>query len=230
MRKLARDLRPFPFALIFVAFFILSSGGLQAELHEPADIDFPTSDGGQIHAHLYGSGDHAVVLAHGKVFNKESWQPLSEILAGRGFRVLALDFRGYGQSIAGSEPGRLDLDVLGAVAYLGSQGVKDVSLIGASMGGWAVANAATQCKPGRLQNVILMAPAPIDAPEAMQADRILYIVSEGEPGLGRIRQQYDRAPDPKQLELLPGSAHAQHIFKTDQAEALVDLILAALAD
>lgn len=230
MRQLARDLRPFPFALTLVAGFCLSSFGSQAEMHEPTEISFPTSDGGEIHAHLYGSGRHAVVLAHGKVFDKESWQPLAERLAGQGYRVLALDFRGYGQSTAGSETGRLDLDVLGAVAFLESQDTEEISLIGASMGGWGVGNAATHCEPGRLRKVVLLAPAPIDAPEEMRADEFVYIASVEEGGIDGIRSQFARAPEPKRLELLPGSAHAQHVFKTDQAEMLVGLILAALAD
>lgn len=230
MRELARDFRPFPFALIFVAFLILSSGGSQAEMHEPTEISFPTSDGGEIHAHLYGSGSHTVVLAHGKVFDKESWRSLAEKLTDQGLKVLALDFRGYGQSTAGSEPGRLDLDVLGAVAFMESKDADEISLIGASMGGWAVGNAATQSEPRRLHKVILLAPAPIDTPEDMQADEFVYIASTGEGGIDRIRSQFTRAPEPKRLELLPGSAHAQHIFKTDQAEALAELILEALAD
>ena len=41
----------------------------------------------------------------------------------------------------------------------------------------------------------------------------------------QVEDQYERAPEPKRLEMLPGSAHAQHIFKTDQAEPLMQLIL-----
>ena len=45
----------------------------------------------------------------------------------------------------------------------------------------------------------------------------------------RVRDQYERASEPKRLELLPGDAHAQHIFRTDQGEALSALILAFLS-
>jgi len=44
-----------------------------------------------------------------------------------------------------------------------------------------------------------------------------------------VRQQYELAPDPKELILLPADAHAQYIFKTDQAERLTEGILAFLA-
>src|SRR5437762_2991375 len=61
-------------------------------------ISFPTEDGGLIFADVYGEGERAVVLAHGGRFNKESWAKQAQTLAAAGFRVLALDFRGYGKS------------------------------------------------------------------------------------------------------------------------------------
>ena len=47
--------------------------------------------------------------------------------------------------------------------------------------------------------------------------------------LPSIRKQYQRAPEPKELLILEGSAHAQHIFGTDQAERLMDEILRFLS-
>ena len=230
MRRLARDLREIPFTLMLVAGWtgLIGSSSMSAG-QPPADIEFATSDGGQIHAHLYGTGDRAVVLAHGKVFDKESWQPLAERLAETGVRVLALDFRGYGDSSPGTEGNRIDLDVLGAVDYLEKHGTASISLLGASMGGWAVGKAASQLEPGRIDKIVLLAPAPIEHPQAMRAGEIVYIASEGEGGIDRIRRQYGLAPEPKRLELLPGAAHAQHVFKTDQAEALMELLVASLS-
>ena len=144
--------------------------------------------------------------------------------------VVALDFRGYGRSTPGSQDNRIDLDVLGAVAYLEDAGAREISLLGASMGGWAVGSAATQCEPEQIHKVVLLAPAPIERPEAMRAGSFVYIVSEGEGSFRRVEEQYDRAPEPKRLEVLTGEAHAQHVFKTDQAQTLTDLVLAALTE
>ena len=143
--------------------------------------------------------------------------------------MLALDFRGYGKSTPGSEAERLDLDVLAAVDYLEEQGAGVISLLGASMGGWAVGNAAIQCAPGRLHKVILLAPAPIDKPQEMKAGAFVYVAAEGERGIGRIVKQFELAPEPKRLELLSGTAHAQHIFKTDQADELRRIIQSELS-
>ena len=43
--------------------------------------------------------------------------------------------------------------------------------------------------------------------------------------LPSIREQYERAPAPKKLVILEGSAHAQHIFGTDQGARLLEEIL-----
>ena len=53
--------------------------------------------------------------------------------------------------------------------------------------------------------------------------------ADGTPRLVRIREQYERAPEPKELVILEGSAHAQFIFQTDQAERLMREILRFLS-
>ena len=53
---------------------------------------------------------------------------------------------------------------------------------------------------------------------------------EGTLRLPEIRDQHDRAPGPKQLVILEGSAHAQYIFDTDQGEPLMQEILRFLSE
>lgn len=226
MQELARDLRTVSLALIMAA---LGSGAATAAM-APTAVSFPTADGGEIHGLLYGNGDHAVILAHGKVFNKESWAPLAPRLAAAGLHVLAIDFRGYGSSQAGTEGQSFFLDLMGAMAYLRQQGATRISLVGASMGGGVAARTAVLAEPGAIDRLVLLAPAGILKTAEMKANRILYITSEGDPSVERIREQYNLAPEPKSLEILPGEAHAQHIFKTAQAEALVELIMGGLVD
>ncbi|TXL11558.1 hypothetical protein BMR08_04170, partial [Methylococcaceae bacterium CS2] len=54
---------------------------------------------------------------------------------------------------------------------------------------------------------------------------LLFIASEDEYLAKALRSSYDKAPEPKMLKLIPGNAHAQHIFKTSQADVLTDIIL-----
>ena len=101
-------------------------------------VSFPTEDGGLVYADVYGEGERGVVLAHGGRFNKESWGTQARTLESAGFHVLALDFRGYGQSrgpgdsVVLSAP--LFSNVLAAVRHLRRTGAKSVSVVGGSMG------------------------------------------------------------------------------------------------
>jgi pimeloyl-ACP methyl ester carboxylesterase len=197
-------------------------------------VSFPTEDGSMVQADLYGEGDRGVVLAHGGRFDKASWEKQAKTLVRHGFRALAIEFRGHdqppGDRSAKSADGNLDLDVLAAVRYLRKSGVKSVSVVGASMGGGAAADASVKSEPGEIDRLVLLAPSAIDHPELMKG-RKLFIVSRddaqgnGSPRLPKIREQYEWAPQPKELLILDGSAHAQFIFSTDQGERLMRDIL-----
>lgn len=217
MSKLTRHL------VITLGLLLLAPLALAAP--SPTDVSFPTADGGSVDADLYGSGTQGVVLAHGAIFNKQSWAPLAKRIAANGLRVLAIDFRGYGKSQAGNKPGALYLDVMAAVRWLHKQGVKSVDVVGGSMGGGAVGEAATRLKAGEIDKLVLLSAMPIDNPEDLKAKSILFIASRGEGLAPTVREQYQRAPKPKKLIFLNGSAHAQNIFATNQAQNLSDDIV-----
>lgn len=201
-------------------------------------VSFPTLDGWTIQADLYGTGDRAVVLAHGGRFEKGSWEKQARALVKAGFRALAIDLRGFGQSKEGPQSARADfgspLDVLAAVRYLHENGAKTVSVVGASMGGDAAEEALGLAKPGEIDRTVLLAHGAYGAPEKLTG-RKLFIVSRDDLGSGdiprlpKIREQYEKAPDPKELVVLEGSAHAQFIFQTDQGERLMREILRFLS-
>lgn len=204
----------------------------------PERISIPTEDGGIIYADLYGSGGRAVVLAHGGQFNKQSWEKQARLLVKAGFRVLAFDFRGYGQSRGpgqenpGSAPFRFD--VLAAVRYLRTTGAKTVSVVGASLGGGAAADASIEAAQGEIDRIVLLAGYGDGPPEKIKG-RKLFVVARDDrnsdgPRLPKIREQYEKAPEPKKLIILDGSAHAQFLFQTNQGPRLMNEILRFLSE
>jgi dienelactone hydrolase len=178
------------------------------------------------------------VLAHGGRFNKESWEKQARALTSAGFRVLALDFRGYGKSRG---PGQSDplsaplhLDVLTAVRYLRKTGAKSVSVVGGSMGAGAAGDASIASRPGEIDRLVLLGGAPNGPAEELKSSS-LFIVARDDasgdgPHLPRIQQQYEKAPEPKTLIMLKGSAHAQNLFQTDQAGRTMREILRFLSE
>ena len=218
---------------LVAAITVLALAGAVAE---PQPVSFDTQDGGRVYADLYGKGARGVVLAHGARFNKESWQKQAQALADAGFRALAIDFRGRGQSHGPPGKSRDDgaeYDVLAAVRYMHATGARTVSVVGASFGGTAAAQAAVLATPGEIDRLVLLAHGEIAQPERMQG-RKLFVVARDDandagPRLGRIRRQYERATGAKELVVLDGSAHAQFIFETDQGERLMREILRFLS-
>jgi len=214
-------------AAVFLASFLAQTATAQTH------VSFPTEDGGVIYADVYGESGRAVVLAHGGRFNKESWEKQARVLVSVGFRVLALDFRGYGKSRGPGESdpmnAPLHLDVLAAVRYLRSTGAKSVSIIGASMGAGAAGDASIASQPGEIDRLVFLGGAPNGPAEKLKSPS-LFIVARNDtsgdgPRLPGIQQQYYRAPQPKSLIILEGSAHAQYLFETDQADRVMRELL-----
>ena len=199
----------------------------------PSTVEFTTEDGGVVYADVYGSGERAVLLAHGGRFNKESWAKQAPVLVSAGFEVMAIDFRGRGKS---QGPGgmdasdeQLEMDVMAAVRYLHAHGAKTVSIVGGSLGGAAAGDASIDSRPGEIDRLVMLGAAP-NLPGEKLKSPALFIVARNDasgdgPRLPGIQKQYDKAPQPKKLVVLEGSAHAQYLFATDQGERVMDEIL-----
>lgn len=222
-------------AALAILVFTVSTGAQET-------VSFPAEDGGVVYADVYGEGERGVVLAHGGRFNKGSWDKQARELAKAGYRVVAIDFRGYGQSHG---PGQddplgapLHCDVLAAVRYLRKTGAKTVAVVGGSMGGAAAADAAIYA-PGEIDRLVLLGveagTGRVGPPEKLKG-RKLFIVArddtrgDGVKRLPRIREHYERTPEPKELIVLEGSAHAQFLFETDQGERVMQEILRFLTE
>jgi pimeloyl-ACP methyl ester carboxylesterase len=198
-------------------------------------VSFPTRDGGRIYANLYEKGDRAVVLAHGGRFNKESWEKQAKVLAGAGFGVLAIDFRGEGQSQGpqgrSSDDDRY-LDILAATHYMREAGARVVSVVGGSMGGDYAAEAA-QAEPAAIDRLVLLAAGAYTPLTRMKGPKLFIVARDDANGEGlrlpKIRSQYEKALQPKELIVLDGSEHAQFLFETDRGERVMREILRFLS-
>ena len=196
----------------------------------PRAVTFPTDDGWTIHADEYGAGERAVVLVHGGRFTKASWSKQVPAFLDAGFRVLAIDMRGFGISKDGPAATRGHFgsprDVLAAVRYLRGTGAKRVSLVGGSMGGAQAADASAEAQPGEIDRIVLLG-ASANVPAEKLTVRKLYIATrddrsgDGTLRFPAVKAQFDAAPEPKELILLEGSAHAQFLFDTDQGERVM---------
>ncbi len=188
-------------------------------------VRFRASDGVVVSGRSYGSGSRGVLLVPGGHGVGETWELQARRLARAGFRVLAMDYRGRGLSPSVQpDDEKAHLDVLGAVRQLKTDGANRIAVVGASWGGWAGGTAAI-AEPGLIDRLALIAHSPFPEPEKLGGRKLFIVAKEDRVGSGQlrldsIRDQYERAAEPKELVVLPGAAHAQFLFLTRQGEEL----------
>lgn len=110
---------------------------LEAPLYQSHKID--SHDAGTIHAVSAGD-DHAppIVLSHGVTLSIRTWFYQLEALPDAGFRAIAFDHRGHGESVLGDTGHSVDNLAEDIRTLLVALDVRDAVLVGHSMGGVAV--------------------------------------------------------------------------------------------
>jgi pimeloyl-ACP methyl ester carboxylesterase len=104
-----------------------------------------------------------------------------------------------------------------------------VSLVGGSLGGGAAAQAVVEAQPGEIDSLVLLAALPAAPPEKLKIPKLYIIARDDADGVGprlpRFHAHYGKAPEPKALIIVDGSAHAQFLFETNQGERVMSEIL-----
>jgi non-heme chloroperoxidase len=112
-------------------------GPTEFAVHFDEAWTLPSHDGGTIKVVSRGSGP-TIVLMHGVTLSLRSWVLQLDALPELGFRVVAFDHRGHGESVAGGTGHSLENLAADVVSVLEQLDLHDVLLVGHSMGGVAV--------------------------------------------------------------------------------------------
>ena len=120
----------------------------------------PAASRVRLHVEDSGGNGRPVVLIHGWPLSAASWEAQVAPLRDAGFRVVAYDRRGFGRSDKPEEG--FDYDTLTAdlAGLLEERDLRDVTLVGFSMGGGEVARYATNHGDERLRSVVFAAAVP----------------------------------------------------------------------
>ena len=113
-----------------------------------------------VHVRDSGGSGRPVVLLHGWPLSSESWNAQFSALAQGGYRVVAYDRRGFGQSDRPS--GGYDYDTLteDLDGLLMELQLDDVTLVGFSMGGGEVARYVSKYGQERIRSVVFASAVP----------------------------------------------------------------------
>jgi dienelactone hydrolase len=190
-------------------------------------VHLKAADGATVYGVEVGTGPTGVVLGHQYFSDHCEFMQLARELAASGYRALAIDFRGYGQSTGGNSS-RLDLDVAAAAARLRADGATRVKLVGASMGGTAVLVAAARIRPAVAGVVSLSGPTyfrGLDAVKAVKASHVpvRFVVSREDRRFaadGTYLMKAAAAKD-KAILRLSGAGHGSAMLAVPQGKTFV---------
>jgi hypothetical protein len=172
---------------------------------------------GDTEALMWGEGDYGVIMAHGSSYDASSWEEQGQKIAENGIVALAPE---------DISPGSL----LTSIEYLKEdRGVRDVALMGGSAGGSAVLRAAKENPEAANQLIILSASGDVSG---LGPEPKFFVATEGEGGFAEeARRMAREAPgDQNEALILPGGAHGQAIFQTEEGDRLTQAILERLEE
>jgi dienelactone hydrolase len=213
--------------------------GLSAEVQKK-DIDIQAPDGVNLKATYFSAGrpGPAMLLLHQCNMDRHAWDGLAEDLAGNGFNVLTVDYRGFGDS-GGSKSTDPDTraanrqkwptDVDAAFEYLTKQKGVDQSRIavgGASCG--VTQSSDLAARHHEIRALMLLSGMASDAAKAYIANNsslpVFGAASAGDTGAAKgIREAVAESKDPKSVvKIYEGTEHGVPMFaKNPELEPMI---------
>jgi dienelactone hydrolase len=187
------------------------------------------SDSETLQADLYGAlpAARAAILCHGQSWDASGWREIAPQFVARGVPVLALNFRGYDGSTGKTTPASTVADLHSAKAWLKRSGVKEIALVGASMGGHAVLGSSFE----RDIECVVSVSAPVqpvdDALSRKVTGRKLFICAN-EDSMGaapHVLRTFDLCDQPKTLLMFGAKEHSIGMFHAPYGGEVVAAIL-----
>lgn len=120
-------------------------------------VDLP--GGIHINLHSRGRGERVALLVHGWAVSGDIWAPVLEGWPDDGPRLLAVDLRGTGWSSKPRGGYTLDAYAEDVVGVIDSLGLRDLVLVGHSMGG-TIAMRVALARAQALRRMVLISPVP----------------------------------------------------------------------
>ena len=190
------------------------------------------SDGETVQADLYGTlpARRATILCHGQSWDATGWRDIAPQFADRGVPALAVNFRGYDGSTGSTTPTSTLADLRAAKRWLKENGVTEIALVGASMGGHAVLGSSFE----RDVECVVSISAPVqpvdDALSKKVTGRKLFICAN-EDSMGaapHVLRAFEICDAPKTLVLFGGKEHSVGMFHApygpDVIAAMLDFV------
>jgi pimeloyl-ACP methyl ester carboxylesterase len=194
-----------------------------------------SSDEEMIESDIYGRlpAARVALLVHGQNWDASGWRGVAPLFVARGVPTLAVNLRGYAGSTGktnryrAGKPWTPVADLRAAKAALRARGVKEVALVGSSMGGSAVLASSFE---GDVECVVAIS-APVAAvPDELSkkiSGRKLFVCADRDSlrATPNVLACFAAASAPKKLVLFGGREHSRAMFSAAYGdEALGEIV------
>ncbi|MFN3238926.1 MAG: alpha/beta hydrolase family protein [Pseudomonadales bacterium] len=157
-----------------------------------------------------------VVMVPQSGLKADSWKALARQLNAQSISALALNFTSVE-------------DVSTGIDFLLSSGVKDIGLIGGSVGGASILKLINKNEYPQVRWAIFLGTGDGNSIESENVRKI-FVVAENDMFAGQTYSSFRKASEPKELIVLSGSEHGQNLFDGPQKERLERHIFSFLDD
>ncbi|MBI4451147.1 alpha/beta fold hydrolase [Candidatus Woesearchaeota archaeon] len=222
-------------ALIIIASVMLGC----APAMDKATAHLISDDGVRIaYTFLPGAGETGIILLHMLDRNRHDWDTFAQQLQSAGYAVVAIDFRGHGDSqgkwkdFTDKDFNAMVKDVAAAKQFLAQQGAKRIIVIGGSIGANIALNYAATDKD--VVGAVLLSPGldyrGVKTESAMASVRVpvLIVASEEDKYSADSARKLAGMNTEAQLKIYAGAGHGTRMFDTtDLAQVSMDWLKAS---
>lgn len=210
----------------------------QNQTNNMEKINFTTSDDWTIVANYWPANGNAVILLHQLGSDKSSFTNFANELNKNGYAVIALDFRGHGestthygktetwQSFTNADFNDMTKDVSAARDWLTNKGYDEFAIVGASIGANTALNYAAN--DSDVKTIVLLSPGLeykgiVVNQTIRNFNRSIFIVaSNGDTYSARTAGiLYQYASGAKDIKLYDGVAHGTMLFDRTDLDKLI---------
>ncbi len=145
-------MKPSCFFKVMITFLLVSGVYLSTSFGQTSSITSP--DGIQIMYEVKGEGTTALIFVHGWSCDRTYWNGQLESFSGK-YKVVAVDLAGHGESGLGRNHWTMEAFGKDVAAVVKALDLKNVIMIGHSMGSVVIAEAARHL-PGRVSGLVMV--------------------------------------------------------------------------
>jgi esterase/lipase len=226
--------------LLFAALFLAGCTNLnisQNQSNNMEKINFTTSDGWIIVANYYPAPGNAVILLHKFASDKSEWTFFANELNQKGYAVVALDFRGHGestrngraitwQSFTNADFNDMTKDVSAARDWLTNKGYDEYAIVGASIGANTALNYAVN--DSAVKTIVLLSPGLefkgiVTNQTIRNFTKPIFIVASNEDTYSARSATilYESTAGKKEIKLYDGAGHGVAMFARTDLDRLI---------